>query len=459
MNKGEEFVGIVSRVDFPNKAILMVEGEKVTIKNLVPGQTIRGAVTKKRSGKYQGRLIEVLKAAPNEIEAVCPVFGLCGGCLYQTLPYEDQLVLKEKQVKRILETVTGPLDDQYEGIISSPESRYYRNKMEYSFSDSIKGGPLCLGMHQRGSMYAVADGSECILVHSDFNAIVRYTLDYFTRENIPFYYKRTHEGFLRFLMIRRGVATNELMVNIITSSQLDFDLTPWKEGLLNLQSATGFENRIVSVVHTINDTLADAIKPDEVRFLYGQEFFYEKLLGLTFKVSPYSFFQTNSLGAEKLYDLVRHYVGETRDKVVFDLYSGTGTITQLLAPIAKKAIGVEIVEEAVQAARMNAEINKLTNCEFIAGDVLQVLDELTEKPDVIILDPPREGIHPKALPKIIDYGVKNIVYVSCKPTSLAKDLIVFMQHGYTVEKLSLVDLFPNTPHVEAIVLMSKKVKF
>jgi len=456
MKKGDEFIGIVSRVDFPNKAVIDVEGEKIAIKNLVPGQTIKGAVTKKRHGKYQGRLIEVLQLAPNEIEASCPVFGVCGGCLYQTLPYQDQLALKEQQVKKILEPVLGPLDTIYEGIVGSPETTMYRNKMEYSFGDTHKDGPLCLGMHQRGSMYDVADASDCILVHPDFNAIVSYTLDYFTQQNMSFYHKRTHLGYLRYMIIRRGVATNEMMVNIITSSQIDFDLSEWMKGVLDHQASDTFEHTIVSVVHTINDTLSDAVKPDEVRLLFGRDYFYEKLLGLSFKVSPYSFFQTNSKGAEKLYDLVRQYVGETKDKIVFDLYSGTGTITQLLAPIAKKAIGVEIVVEAVEAAKVNAEINQLTNCEFIAGDVLTVLDQLEEKPDVIVLDPPRDGIHPKALPKIIDYGVKNIVYVSCKPTSLARDLVIFLEHGYIVEKMSFVDLFPNTAHVETIVGLRRR---
>lgn len=456
MKKSDEFIGVVSRVDFPNKSVIEVEGEKVHIKNLIPGQTIKGAITKKRHGKYQGRLIEVLKKAPNEIEASCPVFGTCGGCLYQTLPYEAQLELKSTQVKGILEAVTGPLDQVYEGIIGSPEIQGYRNKMEYSFGDSFKDGPLCLGMHQRGSMYDVADASNCILVHPDFNAVVKYTLDYFTQKNMSFYHKRTHIGYLRYLILRRGVKTNEMMVNLITSSQEEPDLTEWLEGVLALQQSEQFENTIVSVVHTLNDTLADAVKPDEVRLLYGRDFIYENLLGLSFKISPYSFFQTNSNGAEKLYDVVRHYVGDTKDKIVFDLYSGTGTITQLLAPVAEKAYGVEIVEEAVEAAKINADINGLSNCEFIAGDVLQVLDELTHKPDVIVLDPPRDGIHPKALPKIIDYGVENMVYVSCKPTSLARDLVTFLEHGYKVEKVCFVDMFPYTPHVETVIALHRK---
>ena len=205
----------------------------------------------------------------------------------------------------------------------------------------------------------------------------------------------------------------------------------------------------------MNDSLSDVVKSDETRVLYGQDFFYEKLLGLQFKITPFSFFQPNTKGAEVLYETVREYIGDIHDLTVFDLFSGTGTISQVLAPVAKKVIGVEIVEEAVEAAKENAERNGLSNCEFIAGDVFEVLDDIKEKPDVIILDPPRDGIHPKALPKILDYGVDRIVYISCKMTSLARDLELIQQRGYTVEKMTAVDQFCETVHVETVCLMSK----
>ena len=206
--------------------------------------------------------------------------------------------------------------------------------------------------------------------------------------------------------------------------------------------------------------MADVVQSDRTEILYGQDFFFEELLGLKFKISTFSFFQTNSLGAEVLYETAREYVGSLEeggkaDKVVFDLYSGTGTIAQLMAPVAKKVIGVEIVEEAVEAARVNAELNGLHNCEFIAGDVLKVLDEIEEKPDMIILDPPRDGVHPKALKKIIAYGIPKLVYISCKPTSLARDLEVFLENGYHVERAVAVDQFPWTGNVETVVLLSK----
>ena len=221
------------------------------------------------------------------------------------------------------------------------------------------------------------------------------------------------------------------------------------------------EERITGILHTKNDSVADVVQSDETVLLYGQDFFYEELLGLKFKISQFSFFQTNTLGAEVLYETAREYLGDITkngksNSTVFDLYSGTGTIAQMLAPVAGKVIGVEIIEEAVEAAKENAKLNGLTNCEFIAGDVLKIIDEIQEKPDFIILDPPRDGIHPKALQKIINYGVEKIVYISCKPTSLARDLEDLLDGGYRIERITACDQFPGTVHVETVVLLSQQ---
>ena len=241
-------------------------------------------------------------------------------------------------------------------------------------------------------------------------------------------------------------------MNLVTTTQEEHDLTELKEQLLELP----LEGKIVGILHILNDSLSDVVKSDETRILYGQDFFYEKLLGLQFKITPFSFFQPNSRGAEVLYETVREYIGDIENKTVFDLFSGTGTIGQVLAPVAKKVIGVEIIEEAVEAAKENALRNGLSNCKFIAGDVFKVLDEIEEKPDVIVLDPPRDGINPKALPKILEYGVDRIVYISCKMTSLARDLEMMQMAGYRVEKMTAVDQFCETVHVESIVLLSHK---
>jgi len=229
-------------------------------------------------------------------------------------------------------------------------------------------------------------------------------------------------------------------------------MSPLKEALLNLE----LEGKIVGFLHILNDSLSDVVQSDETRIIYGQDYFYEKLLNLEFKITPFSFFQPNSRGAEVLYSTVRDYIGDINDMTVFDLFSGTGTIAQVLAPVAKQVIGVEIIEEAVEAAKENAAHNGLSNCKFIAGDVFKVLDEIEEKPDVIVLDPPRDGIHPKALPKILDYGVDKIVYISCKVTSLARDLEMIQARGYEVVKSVAVDQFCQTVHVETVVLLSHK---
>ena len=457
MKKGEIYEAVVEKIEFPNKGILHVEEEKVIVKNAIPGQKVRFVINKKRNGKCEGRLLEVLEASPLErSEDACPHFGVCGGCLYQSLPYEEQLKIKEEQIKALLDSVCKSYE--FEGIKGSPISDGYRNKMEFSFGDEYKGGPLALGMHKRGSFYDIVNTPQCQIVHEDFRKILTATLEYFTEIGMGYYRKLQHEGYLRHLLVRRAVKTGEILVALVTSGQTGAARMPesleaekvlleeWKETLLALK----MEGSFAGILHIRNDTLADVVQSDETTVLYGKGYFYEELLGLKFQITPFSFFQTNSLGAEVLYETARGYVGETKDKVVFDLYSGTGTISQIIAPVAKKVVGVEIVEEAVGAAKENAEANGLHNCEFIAGDVLKVIDEITEKPDLIILDPPRDGIHPKALDRIINFGVDYLVYISCKPTSLVRDLVILQERGYKLERAVAVDMFPATANCETI---------
>ncbi len=450
MKKGEEYIGTVLRTEFPNKGIIELEDRKIIVKNTVPGQKVRFRIAKLKQGRGEGTLLEIVEPAANELSnPACPHFGICGGCVYQSLPYEEQLSLKAKQVKALLAPVAG--DYKFLGIKSSPKSLEYRNKMEFSFGDEVKGGELTLGLHKRGSFYDIVDVRNCSLVHPDFRKILVCVLDFCRAYNLPYYHKMSHEGYLRHLLVRRAEKTGEILVNLVTTSQMDTDMTLLKEQLLALP----LEGSFAGILHSINDGLADVVRSEETNVLYGKEYFYEELLGLRFKISTYSFFQTNSLGAEVLYSQAREFIGEGSRKVVFDLYSGTGTIAQLMAPAAEKVIGVEIIEEAVEAARENAAGNGLTNCEFIAGDVLKVLDTIEEKPEYIILDPPRDGIHPKALQKIIAYGVERMVYISCKPTSLARDLEALTAGGYRVEKAVCVDMFPQTANVETVALLSK----
>ena len=454
MKKGQIYEGIIERVDFPNKGIVFVPEEEqyVTVKNGIPGQKIRFMINKFKRGNAEGRLLEVLEKSPLETrEPVCSIFPACGGCMYQTMPYEEQVKMKEGQIRRIMDPVVKG-EYLFEGVKHSPKEFHYRNKMEFSFGDEFKDGPLSLGLHKKGSTYDVLTAGDCQLVHEDMDKILLCVLNYFKERNVSYYKKMQHVGYLRHLLLRRGDTTGEILVNLVTTTQEEYDLTPLVEELLALE----LEGKIVGILHILNDSLSDVVKSDEIRILYGQDFFYEKLLGLEFKITPFSFFQPNSKGAEVLYETVREYIGDIDNQVVFDLFSGTGTIGQVLAPVAKKVIGVEIIEEAVEAAKENAVRNGLSNCRFIAGDVFKVLDEIEEKPDVIVLDPPRDGIHPKALPKILNYGVDKIVYISCKMTSLARDLEMMQLAGYRVEKMTAVDQFCETVHVETVVLLSQQ---
>ncbi len=475
MKKGQVYEGSVVRVDFPNKGIVCVGDETAVVKNSLPGQKVKFSVNKVRKGKAEGRLLEVTEKSPLETGRTCSLFGLCGGCTYLSLPYEEQLKVKEEQVKRLLDSVLNKQEEPwtFEGIKGSPKAYEYRNKMEFSFGDEYKDGPLALGMHKRGSFYDIVTVADCEIVDADYRLILQTVRDYFAQAKVSFFHRMSHEGFLRHLLVRKASRTGEILVALVTTSQnpwqgvetagenLDADalIAGFRDLLLSLEQDGKLSGKFAGILHITNDSIADVVQSDHTELLYGQEYFYEELLGLKFKISTFSFFQTNSYSAEVLYQTARDYVGDLggSDKTVFDLYSGTGTIAQLMAPAAGKVIGVEIVEEAVEAAKKNAAANRLDNCEFIAGDVLKVLDEVEEKPDMIILDPPRDGIHPKALPKIIAYGVDHIVYISCKPTSLVRDLEVFLENGYRVDKAVAVDQFPWTANVETVVLLSKGI--
>lgn len=465
MKKGQVLEGIVERVAFPNKGIVSVEGEeqKVIVKNAIEGQKIRFSINKKRKGKAEGRLLEVIEKSPLQTEEECAYFGKCGGCMYQGVPYQEQLKIKETQVKNLLAPVLlnagYELDEIFEGVKESPRSLAYRNKMEFSFGDEVKDGPLSLGMHKRGSFHDIVTVDGCRIVDEDYSKILRGVLDFFTEHQVPFYHKMSHVGYLRHLLVRKAVKTGEILIDLVTTTQ-PIEGADIKE-LLSEMAATicalELEGTVVGILHTENDSVADAVINEHTELLYGQDHFEEELLGLQFSISPFSFFQTNSLGAEVLYETAREYVADAGNgKVVYDLYSGTGTIAQILAPVAKEVIGVEIIEEAVEAAKENAKRNHLENCEFLAGDVLKVLDDIEQKPDFIVLDPPRDGIHPKALEKIISYGVEKMVYISCKPTSLARDLEVLLARGYEAERICCVDMFPQTTGIETVCLLGKR---
>lgn len=385
-----------------------------------------------------------------KIEPLCPHFGQCGGCVYQDIPYEDEAALKEKMVLNLLRDACAD-GFTYHGFQRAPSETAYRNKMEFSFGDEEKGGRLALGLRKKRSFYEVVTCGRCAIADEDFHAVLLCVLRFFQASPDTFYHKKRHEGALRHVVVRKGFFTDEILVNIVTTSALRSDLSPLAAALARLPLCAS----LAGVLHTVNDGVADVVKADAVRVLQGRDHLYEKLLGLTFKISAFSFFQTNSAAACLLYETVSRFAGDAADKTVFDLYCGTGTIAQIAARNAKRAVGVELDAEAVRAARENAARNGVSGCEFIAGDVLTVLDGLPQGPGVIILDPPREGVHPKAIRKIAGFGAEKIVYVSCKPASLARDLRAFQEAGYAAADVRIHDMFPRTAHVECVVLMQR----
>ena len=440
----------VDKMEFGGTSVSRYGNRDIHMKGGITGQKVKAAVKRTKSGKADVKMLELLENSPIETETPCKHFNECGGCSILSVPYEKQLEIKERQVMDLF-LQQDLFGFKFLGIQGSPQNKLYRNKMEYTFGDEVKGGPLTLGMHKKGRHLDIITVDDCRLVDEDFIKVLTSTVEFFADKNLPYYRVNSHQGYLRNLVVRKGVNTNELMVNIVTTTQEDFDMTEYKDMILNLDTKA----EVVSILHTINDGLADAVNCDELRILYGRDYIEEVVLGLRFKISPFSFFQTNTKGAEKLYSIAREFVGDHEGKVLFDLYSGTGTIGQVMASAAKQVYGIEIIEEAVVAANENTKLNGLDNCEFIAGDVAKVVKNLSEKPDLIIVDPPRPGVHKDAIRDISGFGANEIVYISCNPKTLVLDLKGFESYGYKVEKVKLMDMFPNTPHCETVVKLNK----
>lgn len=440
----------IGKMEFGGVSISQYGDRRIKMKGGIKGQKVKAAVKRTGRGKADVKMVELLERSPIETAEVCPHFEGCGGCTMLSVDYTKQLEIKEEQVLELFEDA-GIRGFEFLGVQGSPDNVGYRNKMEYTFGDEVKGGPLTLGLHKKGRHIDIQTVDGCMLVDSDFNTILKESLAFFQDAELPYYRVVNHEGYLRNLVVRKGIHTDEIMVNIVTSSQCEFDMSKFADMINGLE----LKGNVVSILHTINDGLADAVQCDEMRILYGVDYLHEEILGLKFKISPFSFFQTNTKGAEQLYTIARDFIGDHSNKVVFDLYSGTGSIGQLMAEKAKKVYGIEIIEEAVVAANENAKLNGLDNCEFIAGDVKDTVKSLDVKPDLIIVDPPRPGIHKQAIKDICDFGAKEIVYISCNPKTLVDDLKDFIGYGYMPEKVKCMDMFPNTPHCESVVKLYK----
>ena len=454
-------VGTVIGSDFPNKGIVESPEGRGVVKGTLPGQTVSFSVKRKRNALLEGKLISVLEKSPLESEVKCPHFGICGGCAYQSLVYEDEVRLKDNQIRSLFENVRKNHDryfpeNWFEEIVRSPFYTHYRGKMEYSFGNMYVDGPLTLGMHTPGHYNDVVTVEHCQIADRDFNVILKEVLHFFEEKQASFRRKATGKGLLRNLVLRKGQNTGEILILLVTTSEP----FPYRDEFLNRMLSLDLTGKVVGVLHEINDGLADTVNGGPVETLFGRDYYYELIMGLKFRVGVFSFFQTNAKGAELLYGkaasyamgLLNHKTDLKDSFTLLDLYSGTGTITQIMAKKLGRgeAIGIELDADAVHAAEENARENGITNVSFYAGDVFRVLDSLEFQPDLIMLDPPRDGTSPKALKKILSYAVPGFIYISCKPTSLARDMGTIFESGYRLDRLCAVDMFPGTPNVEVV---------
>lgn len=380
---------------------------------------------------------------------VCSAFNKCGGCQNLGIDYQIQLETKETKVLQLFEQ-SGITIEKYEGITPSPNIYHYRNKMEYSFGNEYKDGPLNIGLKGRKRLIDVYYAPDCMIAPHDFNTIVSFSREFFLSENLTFRNFLRHQGYLRHLSVRQGTHTHEILVHLSTDKDYEKDhiVDRWAQMLTGLK----LEGTIKGILHSRSDTRSNMFAVENTRTLYGQDLFHDKIEDLSFKISTGSFFQTNTRAAEKLYGIVLEKMGECT--VAYDLYSGTGTISLLLSKKAKKVYSIEIVPQAVAAAKQNALDNNIQNVDFICSDVKDAVENIKEKPQYVVLDPPRAGLHPDVIRFLQRKKFQNIIYVSCNPQSLVQNL-KDLGELYQVKTLNIVDMFPHTEHVETVVLMSR----
>lgn len=445
------------------KAVARVENMVVFVPFAAPGDVVDIKVVSKKKSFFEGRIVKFHHYSVKRIEPRCEHFGLCGGCKWQHLSYEHQLFFKQKQVVDNFTRIGKLTIPPFEPIIASGDQYFYRNKLEFSFSnrkwlldnETVGDGPVNangLGMHLPGMYDRIVDLENCYLQAEPSNSIRLALRDWGIRNNLTFYDSRVHKGFLRNATIRTST-TGETMV-ILAFGKDD----PEKIEELLKHLLTEFP-QITSLCYVINTKHNDTINDLPVQLFAGKPFILEKMEDLNFKVGPLSFYQTNSKQALRLYQVVREFAGFQGNEIVYDLYCGTGTITNFIAGRVGKAIGIEYIPAAIDDAIENAKLNGIQNTRFVVGDIAETLNEhfVQEhgQPQIIITDPPRAGMHPKVIQQLLEIGPEKIVYVSCNPATQARD-IALLTEKYTLEKIQPVDMFPQTHHVENVSLLVKK---
>ena len=452
VKKGEIREVEILDLAYGGKGIGKINGLVVMVWGGLPGDKLKVKITQRKKNFSFAEILEIIKPSELRLEPLCSHFAECGGCIWQNLKYEDQLKFKQRQVEESLKRIGGFEELPIEPILGSEDIFFYRNKMEYSFGNNLRG-ELILGLHKRESYLEIFDLKKCYLLSEISNQIVSLLKELFRNKNLPPYHIKEHTGFLRFLTIREGKNTGERMVNLITAPG-DFS---FKEEFYSLL-AKNFP-QIKAVLWSINSKRANIAIGEKEFPLSKERTITEKLGKFIFEISANSFFQTNSQQAEKLYEKVLKLAELKGDEEVLDLYCGTGTISLFLAQTCKKVIGVETVPDSIKDASRNQEINKIKNCEFLLAEAKDVLHQyVLEKKifNVVVLDPPRAGVHPKVLENLLKLKPPKIVYVSCNPTTLARDLKFFCGKKYNLEKVLPVDMFPQTHHIETMVQLKIK---
>lgn len=469
IKKGEILELTIESLAFGGKGVAKVDDFVIFVKNAIPGQTVKAFIYKKRSGYAEARPVEVIKESPNYVVPPCEHFKYCGGCTFQQLNYDEQIEQKKQQVIDALQRLAGMDGVKIDKVIPSKSIYNYRNKMEFTFSnrrwilpDEPKDAPqgFALGLHIPGRFDKILDINECHIQPKLGNEIINFVREKVIELKLKPYDQKTHIGFLRHLVLRFGVKTDEMMVNIVTSYENTDFLFPLVNDLVKKFP------QITSVINNINTRKGDTAFGEYEIIMHGEPIITDKIGDLTFEISANSFFQTNTLQAEKLYQAVMDGAELSGKETVYDLYCGTGSISLFLAQKAKEVYGFEMIRSAVEDAERNALANSIDNAQFFHANLDTYFKGYVSfknftkkfkisKPDVIVLDPPRAGMHEDFVRYLPKFGAKRIVYVSCNPTTQARDLKILFAKGYKLTKATMVDMFPHTPHIESVVVLEK----
>lgn len=460
MKTGDILELTIESLGFGGEGVAKVEDFVIFVKGGLPGQVVKAVISKKKKSHAEARITEIIKRTPEEIEAKCAHFGSCGGCKWQNLLYEKQLSFKQQQVTDCLEHIAKMKTPPVLPILSSPQQFGYRNKVEFSFgyanmsidkTDDEKwvyhDEDPTLGFHKAGKWESVVNIDHCDLISEGMNTVFTRIKEWCLSQDKDVYNQKTNQGFWRQVVMREN-HKGEILLNIVTTTGEPFEFF---ESLRPLLVELNIQSCFLTFFDGVNSYWPDGL----IQHFAGDEFIFEEVLGQTFCISPESFFQTNTKGAEVLYSEVIRLLKDVPSKSILDLYCGTGTIGQVVAGADKKKhiIGVELLESAVEDAEDNAKRNGLENVAYFAGKAEKILPEILEqfpKFDVLIIDPPRAGMHPKARKLLSEMGVKNCVYISCNPSTFARDCASFFENGYKLKSVQPVDMFPHTAHIEIV---------